>query len=74
MDTKCQCAAQGRRETTDVGDDPMNGGAGKAVSMLSGGKFTEVARRYGGDVVKQPKDDTTNVPAINRDVKLRETG
>jgi hypothetical protein len=52
----------------------MNGGAGKAVSMLSGGKFTEVARRYGSDVVKQPQDDTTNVPAIDRDVELRVTG
>jgi len=52
----------------------MDGGARKAVSMLSGGKFTEIARRYGSDVVKQPKDDTTNVPAIDRDVELRVTG
>jgi hypothetical protein len=52
----------------------MNGGTGIAVSMLAGGKFTEVPRRYGSDVVKQPKNDTANVPAINRDVELRVTG
>ena len=52
----------------------MNGGTGKAVPMLSGGKFTEVSCRYGSDVVEQPKDDTANVPAINRDVELRRRG
>jgi hypothetical protein len=59
---------------TDVGDDPVNGRAGKAVPGLSGGKFTEVACRYGSDAVEQPKDDAANLTTINRDVELQVTG
>jgi len=56
---------------TNVGYDSMNGRPGIAVPRLSGCEFAEVPRRYWRYVVKQPKYNTTNVPAINGNVELR---
>ena len=49
----------------------MNGRAGIAIPRLSGCEFAEVPRRYWRYVVKQPKYNTTNVPAIDGNVELR---
>ena len=53
-----------------MGDDPVEGGALVAVTVLASGELTEVPSGLGNHVVVELEDDATRLLIADRDVEL----
>ena len=54
----------------EVGDDTVEGGALVAETVLASGKLTEVASRFGDNIVVQLEDDATRGLVVDGDIEL----